>query len=343
MEIEVVRSWDRWLDDVRPMEKDIYFQEAYVKLYEDDANEAMCYVCREGNHILLLPFLRREFFYDGHVNYDFETAYGYGGPIANTSDPVFIQQALRAFRDYGEKNNYIAGFVRFHPLLKNWSFYETIGTVVDDRKTVAIDLTLPEERIWTEEIHTQNRNVIRKGLKNGLSFIVDADFQYLEDFLRLYQMTMQKLSADEFYFFKRTYYEQFVNDLKDRFLGVVFHDQKIVAAALFFYSEIYGHYHLSGSDAGALSLSPNNFLLYQAALELKRRGVQQFHLGGGTTSDENDSLLKFKGRFSQQRYQFSIGKTVFNPSLYKRLCEEWEEKFPEKKEKYRHFLLKYKY
>lgn len=343
MEIEIARNWNRWLDYFQASERDVYFEEAYVKLYEDDHNEAMCCVCKENNQILLFPFLCRKFIYDGKVNYDFETAYGYGGPITNTVDPVFIERALKVFRNYAEENNYVAGFVRFHPLLNNRSYYGRIGTVIDDRQTVAMDLCLSEESIWAEEIHTQNRNVIRKGIKNGLTFIIDNDFCYLEDFLRLYNQTMQKLNADDFYLFKRSYYEHLVSNLKNSFLGVVSYEDKIVSAAIFFYSGKYGHYHLSGSDVDALFLSPNNYMLYQAALELKRRGVEKFHLGGGTTSYEDDSLLRFKGRFSRQRFQFSIGKTIFNPGLYRQLCEEWELKFPDKKEKYGRFLLKYKY
>jgi hypothetical protein len=41
--------------------------------------------------------------------------------------------------------------------------------------------------------------------------------------------------------------------------------------------------------------------------------------------------------------QFSIGKMIFNKSAYDAVCAEWAAKNPEKTEKYKNFLLKYRY
>jgi len=90
-------------------------------------------------------------------------------------------------------------------------------------------------------------------------------------------------------------------------------------------------------------LSPNNLLLWEAARELKKNNVKKFHLGGGSNSDENNSLLEFKGRFSKSRYQFDIGKTIFNPNLYNKICDVWEAANPEKAVSLKNHLLKYKY
>ena len=193
-----------------------------------------------------------------------------------------------------------------------------------------------------KEIHTKNRNVIKKGEKNGLKFIADYEFKYLDDFVKLYDQTMDKLNADDFYYFDDKYYQQFVKNVPS-FLGVVTLEDKIISAALFMYDGCYAHYHLSGSDKAYLNYLPNNYMLYHAALELKRQGAELFHLGGGTTSDENDSLLSFKRKFSKDLYQFSIGKVIFNEALYADICKDWEDKNPDKVVKYSRFLLKYKY
>ena len=342
MIIEILEHWNDVLETFAPVDRDIYFLEEYVRLYESESEKAVCCMVKEDEQKMLFPFLRRTFDYHGQTLHDFETAYGYGGPIWSNADNQFKSVALQGMVEELKKQNYIAGFVRFHPLLANYEGF-SVGRLIEDRKTVAIDLSLDENDIWMQEIHTKNRNVIKKGEKSGLTFVVDNEYRYLPEFIRLYDATMDKLDAADFYYFKRQYYEEFVRTLPNSFLGVVLHEDKVVSAAIFMYEGGYGHYHLSGSDVSALKLSPNNFMLWHAAIELKHRGVKILHLGGGTTSSEDDSLFCFKSRFSKHTYQFCLGKLIFNEQLYHDICRDWELKNPDKAEQYKHFLLKYKY
>ena len=342
MNIKIVEHWDELLDTFRPAERDIYFREEYVRLYETETEKAVCSIVNDGEQTMLFPFLSRTFEYQGQTLHDFETAYGYGGPIWHQADEKFKSAALLMMVNEMKQQNYVAGFVRFHPLLANYESF-SVGRLIEDRKTVAINLSLEENEIWMQEIHTKNRNVIKKGEKSGLTFVVDNNYKYLPEFIRLYDATMDKLDAADFYYFKQHYYEEFDRTLPNSFLGVVFHEDKVVSAAIFMYEGEYGHYHLSGSDVTALKLSPNNYMLWHAALELKHRGVKVLHLGGGTTSAEDDSLFCFKSRFSKHTYQFCLGKLIFNELLYHDICSDWEVKNPDKVEHYKHFLLKYKY
>jgi hypothetical protein len=324
-------------------DKDVYFEEEYVYLYQNENEKAYCVVVEDAGNCMVFPFLRRTFEFKGKTYHDFETPYGYGGPIYNTNDVSFIVVALQQLKDYFQLNDYVAGFVRFHPLLSNYTHFEKIGKVILDRKTVAIDISLEENDIWMREIHTKNRNIIKKGEKNGLIFVADYSFNYLNDFIRLYNSTMDKLSADAFYYFDDNYYRNLVNNIRNSFLGTVKYGEDVVSAAIFFYDGPYAHYHLSGSDKDYLNLMPNNFMLYKAALELKKKGALLFHLGGGTTSCPDDSLFSFKSRFSKSQYQFAIGKMIFNETVYDALCHDWEQKNPDKLDRYNKILLKYKY
>ncbi len=337
------RDWNHYLDLFHDFEKDIYFQEEYVKLCVSNENEtALSLVISEGNNHMIFPFIERTFTYRGSLYKDFETAYGYGGPIYNTDNVDFIRAANDLMFETFLKSNFICGFVRFHPFINNQRYFQ-IGNVIEDRKTVGMDISLSEEDIWMKEIHTKNRNVIKKGEKNGLRFYADYKFDYLDDFIRLYNQTMDKLSADTFYYFDADYYRTFIKKISGCFLGVVFLEEKILSAAIFMYEGIYAHYHLSGSDKNYLNYLPNNFMLYHAALELKRHGAKMFHLGGGTTSNEKDSLFCFKEKFSKHLYKFSIGKVIFNEEIYNKICSEWEIANPDKIQKYAKFLLKYRY
>lgn len=344
MNIDITAHWNGYFEAFPPERKDVYFTEQYVKLYETDTEKAECFVCQDGEKVLLFPFLARIFEFRGRHYKDFETAYGYGGPVYNYDDLEFVISALAAFKSYCNENNYVAGFVRFHPLFQNQGGFDTVGRVIEDRKTVAIDLDQTMEEVWKNEIHSKNRNVIRKAEKAGCTFVVDNNFEHLREFISLYDSTMDKLSADGFYYFDDSYYDNLKCSITDSFLGCVQNSEgQIISAAIFMYSGPYGHYHLSGSDKSQLATSPNNFMLWNAAVELQKRGVKRFHLGGGINGDEENSLYQFKRRFSKDTCQFCIGKLVFNQDIYEDICADWEVKNPDKVEHYKHHLLKYKY
>lgn len=341
--IGFTEHWNEYFDRIPAELLDLYFREEYVRLYETESEKACCFVYEAGNSIMLFPFLLRAFEYKGTIYYDFETAYGYGGPVSNDHSEAFMTAAFQTMIDKAKAENYVCGFTRFHPLLENWDYFYKVGRLIQDRKTIAIDLSGGIEATWRNEIHTKNRNVIKKGEKNGLEFVVDNDFTYLKEFEKLYNSTMDKLEADGFYYFEPKYYDQLKDTIQNRFLGIVKHDGKVVAGAIFFYQLPYGHYHLAGSDKAFLKLSPNNFLLWGAAKELTTRGVKHFHLGGGTDGSEENSLYQYKRKFSKHEYQFTLGKMIFNPLLYDEICDDWAVANPEKAEKLKYILLKYKY
>lgn len=341
--IGFTENWNQYLDAIPTEQQDLYFREEYVKLYETDREKACCFVYQDGESVMVFPLLRRAFQYKDNTYYDFETAYGYGGPVSNNHREEFMTAALEAMKAKAIEENYVCGFVRFHPVLANWDSFDKVGRLIPDRKTISIDLTGGIEATWMNEIHTKNRNVIKKGEKNGLVFIVDDDFIYQKEFEALYNSTMDKLGADGFYYFAPSYYEQLKDTIQNRFLGIVKHEDKVVAGAIFFYQLPYGHYHLAGSDKSALSLSPNNFLLWGAAKELTNRGVSHFHLGGGTDGSDENPLYQYKRKFSKHECQFTLGKMIFYQSLYDEICADWALANSDKEEKLKNLLLKYKY
>lgn len=352
MLFKIVDQWDEYFSQFSDEKKDIYFTKGYVSLYEDEDKKALCAVCEDDEKIMLVPFLRSQI---GDY-YDFESAYGYGGPLSNSDDAQWNAEAFAGIHDCLKENNYICGFTRFHSVLNNVSVLtegegEDIKVIIPDRnidvlynrQTIAIDTSQSEEEIWTTQIKSKNRNMIRKAEKNGLVFKAEYDFESYEEFISLYNDTMKRLSADSFYFFDDNYYEELKkNFANSSFLGTVRKDGKLICAAIFFYSKCYGHYHLEGSDREYSSLGANNFLLWKVACEMHKLGIKEFHLGGGATSEPDDRLFKFKKSFSSNEKMFYIGKQVFNEEVYKSICEKWEKNNPEKAEKYGKRLLRYR-
>lgn len=336
----ITDKWKQYLEKIEDHQCDIYYSEEYVKLYESIDGKAFCAVCEDCGNILLMPFIRKEI--DGY--YDFETAYGYGGPITNTTDENWIDIALDELKDLFLQEKYVCGFIRFHPLLNNADICKNHFSVLFDRNTVAINTEEEPESIWQKQITSKNRNMIRKAERNDLVYSAEYDFESMNEFIKLYNATMERLNAEEFYFFDENYYQSFIERFKGRaFLGTIRKGDELICAAIFMYSNEYGHYHLEGSNHAFSNMAANNLLLWKTAEEFHKLGVKEFHLGGGYNSSPDNSLLKFKKSFSNNMKDFYIGKWIFNEEKYIELKKRWSDNNPNKVEKFGRLLLCYRY
>lgn len=319
------KAWDSYLE-LLPIEKrDIYYQNQYCLMEQmQESGEAELFVFEDGDNIGIYPFIKRvisQSFFDAEY-YDIETPYGYGGPVVKYEDSVFQKKFEEAFMEYCAKENIVAEFVRFHPLLKNETIFCNNIEVLHNRTTVWLDLTKDIEQIWMEEIATQNRNIIRKCEKNQLYVEISEDY---DSFIEIYQETMQKVGAEDFYFFDKAYYEHMKNQ-KEYVLMTVKCGTETIAAAIFMGYGEYFHYHLSGSRRAFLKLSPNNLLLWEAIRYAKKKGYKKMHFGGGLTDSTEDNLYRFKKKFSSECCDFYIGKRVHNQKVYQKLIQDWEER-----------------
>ena len=90
-------------------------------------------------------------------------------------------------------------------------------------------------------------------------------------------------------------------------------------------------------------MSPTSFLYWEMFKYAKNKGCKVLHLGGGDSPEEDNPLLKFKTNFSKDSADFYIAKKIHNEEVYKEVVKQWELKYPDKTEKYKNFLLKYRY
>lgn len=331
-------NWDEYVSKLPQDKQDIYFSREYCELNENDNSEINMFTYEDAKgNIGIYPFvkslIKQEFSPDSY--YDIETVYGYGGPNVSTLDNKFLVEFEDAFLNYCKNENIVAEFIRFHPLIRNENIFRRNIQVVHNRYTVWLDLTMSLDDIWKSQISTQNRNVIRKCEKNGLYVENSQDY---DAFIEIYKQTMLKVEAEKFYFFDENYYQKLQNN-EDIELLCVKKDEEIIAAAIFMYYGDYCHYHLAGSKQEYLKLSPNNILLWEAIKYAKMRGCKKFHLGGGLTDSLDDSLFRFKSRFSRSVADFYIGKRIHNNEIYNELINRWECSHNQKAV----LLLQYKY
>ena len=341
MNVNILEHWDAYLGSFLPSQKDIYYTEAYVRLNRRPGQNALCVVVMQDSFVFLFPFLRNTVFHNGKTYYDFETAYGYGGGIANTDDEAFITDAWLTTYNHLRDNNYICGFIRFNPLLKNYQHVPSEIHPIYDRHTIAIDLQPELDVIWKEQIATSNRSDILRAERRGLTFRTTKAKVGMQIFRELYAETMHRLHADDFYYFSNEYFANAADALPNLIVGIVEYESEPAAAAIIMHNGYYAHYHLSGSKSKYQRLCPNNYMLWQAAKVLKEQGCRYFHLGGGTNGNEENSLYRFKQKFSRVNNDFYIGQPVFLPDVYQSVCAEWEARNPVQAEMYKRILLKY--
>ena len=251
--------------------------------------------------------------------YDSVTPYGYGGVLFEGDASEENRKAFwDAYKAKMKEVGIVDNFVRYHPVLANAVPMKQISSIIDLGKTIAFDLASPEV-IW-ENIISKNRNMIRKAEKNGIVIEHGKGMDLFDKFIEIYNATMDKDHAEEYYYFKRPFYESIHNDLHDNYeLFYAKLGDRIIAISIMIFANGRLNYHLSGSDIEYRNLAPSNLLLYKTALWGCEHGFKTFHLGGGVGSGE-DNLYKFKAAFNKNSdYQFSIGKEIFDLEKYDEL------------------------
>lgn len=301
---------------------DLYFDDNYTELYKKDGDEVKKFLYKEGDFFFKNTFIksRIEKVKDVVISeelYDASTQYGYGGIQCNTKDESFIKNAFSAFENYCVEEKIIANFYRFHPFLDVAHFKNNIGFFIENSKVVYIDLTLSKEERW-KTYSSSTRNILRKCEKN-LSFEKMED---LDLFMDLYYKTMKKNEASDFYYFDKDYFKNMI-EMEAVNLFAVKYEDKVISSGFFFFSGDYAHYHLSSNDPDFYKMNGNYSLLENVAQAGKENGCKYFLLGGGRTSAEDDSLLKFKMKFTKNTLPFYIGGEVYNRDKYDELNQLW--------------------
>lgn len=309
-------------------EYDVYYLSGYVKAFQihGDGEPQLFYYEQDALRAIYV-YMKRSTAMEGW--YDSITPYGYGGVLfeGDTSE-----KNLKAFWDaYVQKmkdENIVCNFIRYHPVLANAVLMKEVSDVIDLGKTVAFHLDSPEV-IW-QNIVPKNRNMIRKAEKNGIEIHHDADMALFKDFVQIYNATMDKDNAEEYYYFGDEFYKSIHEDLDGHYeMFYATYEGKIIAMSIMLFANKQMHYHLSGSILEYRNLAPSNLLLYKAALWGCEHGYKTLHLGGGVGSGE-DNLYKFKAAFNRESdYQFSIAKMVFDQEKYDVLVAERSGRDPE--------------
>jgi lipid II:glycine glycyltransferase (peptidoglycan interpeptide bridge formation enzyme) len=253
--------------------------------------------------------------------FDLITPYGYGGFLfeGETSEEN-MRVFSEVFKQWLKENRIVSVFYRFHPQLCTADRANCYCSPIFLGYTIEMDIS-NEDVIWSN-ITSKNRNMIRKAKKNGITIGHGFSWKLFTEFKAMYDATMKKDNAEEYYFFNEDFYLSIFENMKDVCeMFYAEYEGKKIAMSMMLFTNGRMHYHLSGSVLEYRNLAPSNLLLYEAAKWGCLRGLHTFHLGGGVGSGE-DNLFKFKKEFNRNsNIEFAIGKQICNKEIYNKLVE----------------------
>ena len=295
---------------------DVYLLDGYLASAQVlDGGRPVLLQHAEAGGDVIFPLLVRELPTGG--GFDVTTPYGYGGPVAAGREPP----TRRFWELYGEwcgANGVVTTFIRFHPLFANQR--DAVAGVVVEPLAGTVGWRLQRPDLF-EAMHPAHRRACRRARKAGVTVTVQESPAGLSSFVELYEVTMRRVEATEFYFFPQDYWEILEARLRERILLVEAEvEGEVVASALCFATPAWLHYHLGATADRGRALGASNLLFYEAAAWARERGFERFHLGGGVGARE-DSLLTFKRRFDPGGglLDFAVGKAVHDPAAYRAL------------------------
>ena len=316
-------AWMRALDRCAPF--DFYHLPSYHALAQEAGEGAgHLFVYSEDAYTIALPLsscgLDRDLFDEDLC--DATSVYGYAGPVCSHQEmPEHVVQNFQsALAERLTNMRVVTVFSRLHPFFTQRCVLNGLGECQRSR-TVAIDLGLPAA-VQRSQYRKACKEGINKLRRAGVTVVHDLDGSYLSDFIRIYRETMTRVEAADRYLFSCTYFQRLWETLGSRIhLFVCLQEGQAVCAGLFTACHGIMQYHLGGTLNDALKLAPMRLLVDEARLWGNSQGLKALHLGGGLTSDPDDSLLHFKTGFSDQTREFATWRWILDQDAHDRLCE----------------------
>jgi hypothetical protein len=308
MQFVIVESgdplWSSVFKRLPDVERDIFYSPAYAQLSQTTLNckhkvRAAVFLTGTGG-ALLYPFVMRHLsnVIDNSLTSelcDTISLYGRGGVVGVANDAE-LKLFYSHLRDYFLANNVICSFNRLHPVIANQSLAHPTELIIKVGEYVVVDLTRDMPTI-IQGFKPSVRKDIRKAERNGISCIFSNNLALLDSFMSVYNHTMDRTSAQDFYYFNKNFYDKLVDYLPNNFhFFYAQQDDKVISCELVLHHGDYAHSFIGGTQKDKLTLGANSLLKLKIIETMKDKGCKYFMLGGGHAPD--DGIIKYKKAFA---------------------------------------------
>lgn len=321
-------EWRRLLDEFPSELRDIHYTPQYHQIYECTyAQESSLFVFKHSGNTFIQPVVKREIPQgliddSGERRLDLESIYGFGGPIAMrppTQDQVRAYHS--AFCQYQCSKGAVSEFCQLHPLLLQHQMVLLAedSKIASRKQCVSIDLSQSLTDLWSS-IHERQRKAIAVARRRGVRIHrLAATDKQLNDFQAMYLATMARVNAAESWHFPEAYFKSCRNCLGESKVSLFAAEIDGVIGGYFYLLHEYDtcYYHFAATDPKFNKFNLSSLLLFDTLLWAKAEGYSHYFLGGGRTSQEDDSLLKFKSSFSRIMNPLIVYQRILDTNCYR--------------------------
>lgn len=306
------------------MNKDVYFLKKWQELYakrEGYELKSVNFECEYGNveyNFLIRPITINEKKYS---YYDIVTPYAFSGPLieckSENNREKLVQMFDIFFSKYCEKENIVAEYVQFNPWVGNDvdfnKYYE-----LSFRSTIA-GIDLSKKDLLYDEFDSRRRRAIRNAEKNNVEFKIDYEGKMIDEFLRIYNYTIDKYNVIDYYKFDKNFISSLFEELKGNiYFAYCLYNERCSSICIVLTSNNYAHYYLAGHDPNLKHSNSGSLLIYKIAEKEKLEGKKVFILGGA-----DGNMLEFKKSFTHNcYYKYYVGTRIRNKKIYDYLSKE---------------------
>jgi hypothetical protein len=246
------------------------------------------------------------------------------GSLPAAVDAASRQTFGAALISYGQHHRYtILGTNSFGTPIAE-PFLSGRGYSCHRRYEFLVNLTSTNEALW-EKIHSKKRNLIRKGMKAGLTIRRGTHLEEVMIYRELAAETLKRKTDRGIVFpavDEASHYKLMKSRLIDSGLGrlyLAYNGDTPVAGAFFAGYNRQAYYLLSAANKEGLGLAAPDLILWTCMTDYQQEGYRLFNLGGLSEAElngqplEKSGLYHFKKRFSSDVYPCYKGQLVLRP------------------------------
>jgi len=312
--------WSRWPD------REVWGHPDYVKLFAEVNHRPLCVGSHGPRGTILFPLILRPLselaWATGYAaDCDLISPYGYGGPFMWGQPDV--PKFWSSFVAWSRQIHAVSLFARYSLFEEQLAPLAEPATVAGQCVVVPVDL--PVEVIWRGYEKAAREN-IRQAQRAGIVVEQDTSCRRLDEFLRVYYETMDRLVAPRTYYFTKEFFYQLVQALQGSV--VMFHALqagRVVSSELLLVAPERAYAFLGGTVTDALHLRCNQLLRHEVNVWARDAGKRHVVLGGGRSAGDN--LFRYKKKFAPLGTRpFRVGRFILQESAYQRLVlqrREW--------------------
>lgn len=301
---------------------DVYFLPEWGDHYANRDNgeaERFNFVHEYGQ--IYYQFIKKPipFLLDNIQYYDIITPYGFSGPIilsaAENKKQELCEAFDSAFTDYCRSNNIVAEYVRFNPWLKNHEDFKSLYSLTYRCKTVYVDLTTKD--FVMDEFHHTTRKRLKKALASDFTVKFDHTGDSVEEFIDMYQFTVDKNHLSKTYQFDEDFIRKSFNSLKNnQFIVTAYHHDIPIASSISLHHGNYVHGHLLGINPEFYKMGISALLYYEVSKWGVENNKTHFHIGGANT----EGLMSYKKKLTKNGFcDYYTGTRIRNKEIYDQL------------------------